>query len=70
MNKTWIDIPPGDAVIYKGCDIEHEKSEFKGDGQSQVFCIMLMQMVKIKIGNMIKTGCSYPQTNDYATLRP
>ena len=71
MNKTWIDIPPGDAVIYKGCDIEHERSEFTGDGQSQVFLHYVDANGKNKDWKYDKRqDVGYPQTNDYATLRP
>jgi len=32
-----IDMEPGDAVIYLGCELEHWREEFKGDWQAQCF---------------------------------
>ena len=37
MDKTAIDQNPGDAVVYKGCDIEHSRREFEGEEYIQVF---------------------------------
>lgn len=34
---TEIHLNPGDAIIYRGCDIEHWREEFLGAIQSQVF---------------------------------
>ena len=28
---------PGDAIIYRGCEVDHWREEFKGIMQSQVF---------------------------------
>jgi hypothetical protein len=35
MNGTEINMEPGDAAIYLGCEIEHWREEFKGDWQAQ-----------------------------------
>jgi len=32
-----MELQPGDAVIYLGCELEHWREEFKGDWHSQVF---------------------------------
>jgi hypothetical protein len=32
-----IDLEPGDAVIYLGCELKHWREDFTGDWQSQVF---------------------------------
>tara|TARA_R110000822_G_scaffold310547_2_gene443930 strand:- start:272 stop:835 length:564 start_codon:yes stop_codon:yes gene_type:complete len=32
-----INLKPGDAVIYLGCDLSHWREEFKGDWQAQTF---------------------------------
>jgi hypothetical protein len=37
MNGTGINMKPGDAVIYLGCEIEHWREEFKGDWHAQTF---------------------------------
>jgi len=37
MGKKGILQNPGDAVLYKGCDIEHSRKEFEGDEYIQVF---------------------------------
>jgi hypothetical protein len=37
MNGTEINLEPGDAAIYLGCEIEHWREEFKGDWQAQTF---------------------------------
>ena len=37
MNGTEINMEPGDAAIYLGCEIEHWREEFKGDWQAQTF---------------------------------
>ena len=37
MNKTSIELEPGDGVVYKGCEIEHSRKEFKGDEYIQIF---------------------------------
>lgn len=37
MGKRGIIQKPGDAVIYKGCEIEHSRKEFTGDEYVQVF---------------------------------
>ena len=31
------DMQPGDAIIYRGCEVDHWREEFKGTMQSQVF---------------------------------
>jgi hypothetical protein len=37
MNGTEINMEPGDAAIYLGCEVEHWREEFKGDWQAQTF---------------------------------
>lgn len=37
MDGTEINLEPGDAAIYLGCEIEHWREEFKGDWQAQTF---------------------------------
>jgi len=37
MEGNKIELEPGDAVIYLGCELEHWREEFKGDWHSQVF---------------------------------
>jgi len=37
MGKKGILQQPGDGVVYKGCEIEHSRKEFKGDEYVQVF---------------------------------
>ena len=37
MEGTEIDLQPGDAVIYLGCELEHWREEFKGDWHAQAF---------------------------------
>lgn len=36
-NEIPIELNPGDMLIYKGCEVEHWRDEFKGLNQSQVF---------------------------------
>jgi hypothetical protein len=37
MDGTAINMEPGDAAIYLGCEVEHWREEFKGDWQAQTF---------------------------------
>jgi hypothetical protein len=37
MEGNKINMEPGDAVIYLGCELEHWREEFKGDWQAQTF---------------------------------
>jgi len=37
MGDTPIELEPGDACIYLGCEINHRREEFEGDWHSQVF---------------------------------
>lgn len=37
MDGEKIHIKPGDAVLYKGCEVWHKRDDFKGDYQAQVF---------------------------------
>lgn len=37
MEGNWIEIEEGDAVIYLGCELEHGRKVFEGDGCAQVF---------------------------------
>jgi hypothetical protein len=37
MDETEINMEPGDAAIYLGCEIEHWREEFKGDWHAQTF---------------------------------
>ena len=70
MGEHWIDILPGDAVLYEGCDIEHERKELDGDGQSQVFLHYVDANGKNKDWKYDKRqGIGYPQTNELAKLR-
>ena len=36
-NPIKIDLNPGDALIYRGCEINHWRSKFNGDEHRQVF---------------------------------
>ena len=36
-NPIKIDLTPGDALIYRGCEINHWRSKFNGDEHRQVF---------------------------------
>jgi hypothetical protein len=37
MQGVEINLEPGDAVIYLGCELEHWRDEFKGDWHAQTF---------------------------------
>jgi hypothetical protein len=37
FNGVPVSIRPGDAIIYKGCDVEHWREEFEGDYHIQFF---------------------------------
>jgi hypothetical protein len=37
MDGNKVNLEDGDAVIYKGCDLEHWREPFEGDHQIQVF---------------------------------
>tara|TARA_R110000772_G_scaffold33787_2_gene82220 strand:- start:987 stop:1544 length:558 start_codon:yes stop_codon:yes gene_type:complete len=37
MEGNPVDLNPGDAVIYLGCELSHWREEFKGDWQAQAF---------------------------------
>lgn len=37
MGKRSVDLQPGDGCLYRGCEIEHSRPEFKGDEYIQVF---------------------------------
>jgi hypothetical protein len=37
MDGTELNLEPGDAAIYLGCEIEHWREKFKGDWQAQTF---------------------------------
>jgi len=37
MDGTRLDLKPGDAGIYLGCEVEHWREEFQGDWHSQFF---------------------------------
>jgi len=37
MDGTEINLKPGDAAIYLGCEVEHWREEFKGDWHMQFF---------------------------------
>jgi hypothetical protein len=37
MDGTKINLDPGDAAIYLGCEVEHWREEFTGDWQAQTF---------------------------------
>ena len=37
MDGAKINMQPGDAVIYLGCELDHWREEFQGDWHSQVF---------------------------------
>lgn len=37
MGGVEINLEPGDAVIYLGCEVEHWREEFTGDWQAQTF---------------------------------
>jgi len=37
IEGTPLEMNPGDAVLYLGCDLEHWREEFKGDWHSQIF---------------------------------
>ena len=63
MGGKYIDIELGDAVLYEGCDIEHWRDEYHGDGQSQVFLHYVDANGKFKDFKFDKRGgCGYPPT--------
>jgi|TARA_R100000030_G_scaffold3449_1_gene2544 hypothetical protein len=37
MNGVKVNLKPGDAVVYLGCEVKHGREDFKGDWQSQLF---------------------------------
>jgi len=37
MGDTPIILQPGDAVVYKGCEINHKRDHYKGDWYAQAF---------------------------------
>jgi hypothetical protein len=37
VDKSSIDLKPGDAVLYLGCEVEHWRDEFQGDWFAQTF---------------------------------
>ena len=37
MEGEPVVMKPGDAVVYKGCEVKHWREEFEGDWQSQAF---------------------------------
>ena len=37
MDDNPVDLDPGDACIYLGCEVYHRREEFEGDWQAQVF---------------------------------
>jgi hypothetical protein len=37
MDGAEINLEPGDAAVYLGCEIEHWREEFKGDWHAQTF---------------------------------
>jgi hypothetical protein len=37
MENNPVDLNPGDAVVYLGCELNHKRDEFKGEWNSQVF---------------------------------
>lgn len=37
INGNEVQLVPGDAVIYLGCELEHWREEFKGDWHAQTF---------------------------------
>ena len=37
MDGTELNLEPGDAAIYLGCEVEHWREEFTGDWQAQTF---------------------------------
>jgi hypothetical protein len=37
MKDSEIELLPGDAVVYLGCELEHWREEFKGDWHAQTF---------------------------------
>jgi hypothetical protein len=37
MDGTELNLEPGDAAIYLGCELEHWREEFKGDWHAQTF---------------------------------
>jgi hypothetical protein len=37
MDGTEINMEPGDAAVYLGCEVEHWREEFKGDWHAQTF---------------------------------
>jgi len=37
MNNTWIEMKPGDGVIYLGAKVKHGRKTFEGDHNAQVF---------------------------------
>ena len=36
-NPVKVDLNPGDGLLYRGCELSHWRSKFKGDEHSQIF---------------------------------
>lgn len=37
MDGVELNLEPGDAAVYQGCEVKHWREEFKGDWQAQAF---------------------------------
>lgn len=36
-HATQVELDPGDAIVYRGCEVQHWRDEFKGEHQAQAF---------------------------------
>jgi hypothetical protein len=62
-----INLEPGDAAIYSGCEIEHWREEFKGDWHAQTFLHYVDKNGLIKNG--LKINEFYMALNNEYNIR-
>ena len=56
MDGTELNLEPGDAAIYLGCEVEHWRNEFLGDWHSQFFLHYVDKNGPYKDKNLIADG--------------
>lgn len=49
MKDTPVELSPGDACIYLGCEIEHYRKHFTGDWHAQAFALCKPKWTEHKI---------------------
>jgi hypothetical protein len=70
LGGTPVILKPGDGVIYEGCDIEHWREQYLGDGQSQVFLHYVEANGKYKDHKYDKRrGIGYPPNIEALTIK-